>query len=482
MARAFWVLLGANYALAVLSVLTVLRRRREPPAMVAWIIAILTLPGLGMLAYWLLASGRLRRKVRRRRRRLASLVADVRRWGCLPETQPGRPHDPGLPEDLAGIERLGRRLADMPATAGNDVRILEEAEATYAALEEALRAARHYIHLEYYIWQPDETGHHFRDVVIERARAGIECRILLDAVGCRRVRRAFLRPLLEAGVRVGFFMPLRPFVLRRRWSVHLRNHRKIAVVDGRVGFLGSQNIGDEYRGRRRRLSPWYDTHLRVAGSAPLFLQQTFAEDWYLATRERLDAPVYFPSPAPAGPSVVQVLPTGPDQNVDILAQIVFAAVSSAQRSIRIATPYFAPDPAVRMALAHAQYRGVPVRLVLPSRSDSRLAVWAARSFYAELLEAGIEIYEYEGGVLHSKLVTVDDRWCMVGSANMDVRSFRLNFEITALVYDPQVAADLGRSIDRFCAGARRITVRDVYRQPVWRQLGEGAARLFAPLL
>ena len=450
--------------------------------MVAWIFAILALPVLGITAYWLLGSSRLRRKVSRRRRRVAHLIAQDKAW----TERRARSNEPELrthlPEDLAGIERLGRRLAEMPATEGNDVCILQEANATYAALEEALRGARHHIHLEYYIWQPDETGYAFRDLVIERARAGVECRVLLDAVGCRRLGRRFLRPLVEAGVRVAFFMPLYLFPLRKRWSLHLRNHRKIAVVDGQIAFMGSQNIGEEYRGRVRYRSPWYDTHIRVIGPAALFLQQTFVEDWTLAAHERLDDKAYFPHPARPGSSVVQVLATGPDQSVSTLAQIVFAAVSSASSSIQIATPYFAPDPAVRMALLHACYRGVRVRLLLPSKSDSNLALWAARSFYAELIEAGIEVHEYDGGVLHSKLVTVDGRWCMVGSANMDVRSFRLNFEVTALIYDQRVASELAGSIDEFCARARRISAHDVHHQSFLRQLGEGLARLFAPLL
>ncbi len=476
------VVLGVNYGLALMAVATVLRRRTEPTAMVAWIFAIVTVPGLGVLAYWLVGSNRLPRKMGRRRRRVAHLVGQLKHW-VEHQSQPAA--DTGqadLPADLVGIAQLGRRLADMPAVGGNEVSLLEEANATYASLDESLRAARQHIHMEYYIWQPDETGHHFRDVLIERARAGVECRLLLDAVGCRRVGKSFLRPLLEAGGRVAFFMPLRPFPLRKRWTVHLRNHRKIVVIDGQVAFMGSQNIGDEYRGRLRRLSPWHDTHMRLSGPAALFLQQTFAEDWYLAVRERLDREDYFRAPQRPGNSVVQILATGPDQRVSPLAQIMFAAVSSARSSIRIATPYFVPDLAVRLALVHAFYRGVHVQLVLPTRSDSRLALWAARSFYPELIEAGVDIYEYDAGVIHSKLVTVDDRWCLLGSANMDARSFRLNFEVTALIYDPRVATDLAGSIACFCAGARRVQPRNVWRPRTWSQVGEGAARLFAPWL
>jgi cardiolipin synthase len=479
----FWLLvLAANYLLALIAVATVLRRRSEPTAMVAWIFAILTVPGLGMLLYWLLGSRRLHRKIGRRRRRVAHLLAGLKHWAEQQSRSATEAPEVGLPADLAGIAKLGRRLADMPAIGGNEVALLEEANATHAALDEALRAARHHIHMEYYIWQPDETGHHFRDLVIERARAGVECRLLLDAVGCRRVGRGFLRPLLDAGVRVAFFMPIYSFPLRKRWSVHLRNHRKIVVVDGQVALMGSQNIGDEYRGRLARLSPWYDTHMRLSGPAALFLQQTFAEDWYLAMREPLDSEHYFRPPQRPGSSLVQILSSGPDQSVSTLAQIVFAAVSSSRSSIRISTPYFVPDLPVRLALLHACYRGVQVKLVLPTRSDSQLALWAARSFYPELIDAGVEIHEYDGGVLHSKLVTVDDRWCLLGSANMDARSFRLNFEVTAVIYDPRVARDLSASIDRFCGGARRIMARDAWQRRTWRQVGEGAARLFAPWL
>ncbi len=475
-------ILGVNYLLALIVVVLVLQRRKEPTAMLAWILAVLAIPGVGMLVYWMLGSGRLRRKVRRRRRRAAHLVAQFRRWAEKEALAGHKPDGAVLPVDFAGIEQLGRRLADMPATSGNEVRVFEESNETYAALEESLRAARRYIHLEYYIWEHDQTGTSFRDLMIERARAGVQCRLLLDAVGCWRLGGSFLRPLMEAGVRVAFFMPLYAFPLGKRWSLHLRNHRKIAVIDGHTAFTGSQNIGDEYRGRLRALSPWYDTHMRLRGPAACFLQETFAEDWYFATRERLDGETYFPQPERPGRSIVQVLPTGPDQGISVLAQIVFAAVSAARSSIRIATPYFVPDEALRMALVYAGYRGVQVRLVLPTRSDSRLALWAARSFYAELSEAGVEIHEYDGGVLHSKLVTVDDRWAMLGSANMDVRSFKLNFEITALIYDQEVATQLARSIDGFCSRARRMTPRAVHRRGAYRQIGEGAARLFAPLL
>lgn len=476
----FWaVFITIGYLLTPLAIASVLRRRKEPMAMLAWILMILLAPYIGMFLYWLMGSNRVVHRTRRRRKRIAHLIS---RLENSPHARAVTPHEveAELPPDLRGIARLGRNLSRMPATGGNEVRIYLEAEETYQALQDAIRSARRHIHLEYYIWQPDETGRAFRDLVVEQARAGVECRLLLDSVGCWRLGRRFLKPLLDAGAHVAFFLPL--YHLRKRWTPHLRNHRKIAVIDGHTAFLGSQNIGDEYRGRLKRYSPWYDSHMRVSGPAALFLQRTFVEDWLFATREDLAGEAYFCQPQTLGASAVQILPTGPDQDVSTLAHIVFAAVASARKVIRIATPYFVPDPGLVMALTHACSRDVRVELVLPTRSDSRLALWAARSFYEELLHAGVDIYEYEQGVLHSKIVAVDDRWCMLGSANMDVRSFRLNFEITALIYDQQVTRQLSGAIQRFCGQARLITLRDLRNRRLHQQLAEGTARLLAPLL
>ncbi|MFH1747498.1 MAG: cardiolipin synthase [Planctomycetota bacterium] len=478
MALVWTIALTANYVLVPFMIASVLRRRKEPMAMLAWILGIVFIPFIGMLLYWLMGSNLVVRRARRRRQRVAHLISRIESWTHQQLDIDRAGHE--LPRDLVSVARLGKRLSGMPATAGNEVRVYQESNETYGALEQAISGARHHIHLEYYIWQPDATGYALRDLVVEKAGAGVQCRLLLDSIGCWRLGRRFTEPLAAAGVQLAFFLPLRSF----RWQIspHLRNHRKIAVVDGQVAFMGSQNIGDEYRGRLRKLSPWYDTHIRVNGPAALFLQRTFAEDWLFATREDLAGEEYFSKPELVGDSIMQILPTGPDQNVSPLEQIVFAAVSSAQGSIRITTPYFVPSPGLRMALVHAASRGVRVELLLPTRSDSTIMLWAGRSFYAELLEAGVRVYEYDQGVLHSKIVTVDERWCMLGSANMDVRSFRLNFEITALIYDPRVARELSDSIGRFRDRARAIRLGDVRQRRVHQQLAEGTARLLTPLL
>lgn len=480
MTSLWWAFVLLDFALVVGVILSVLRRRAEPMAMVAWILASIALPYLGPGLYVLVGANRIRRRAMRRRRKVASLIEAIDREAADRASITHPPAD-ALPPEIAIVEEFARRLVQIPAVGGNEVCVYGEAEATYTGLESAIRSAEDHLHLQYYIWNTDETGIFFRDLVIQKARQGVACRVLLDSVGCWGMSRDFYQPLIDAGVRVGFFMPLYPS-RRRRWSPHLRNHRKIAVVDGRTAFMGSQNIGDEYRGRLKRLSPWYDTHLRLRGPAALFIQQVFAEDWVFATGEVLTGEQYFPCCEHPGRSKVQIVPTGPDHDAGVLDQVTFAAVAQAREVIRIATPYFVPHSALLMALTYAARRGVRVQLVLPTKSDSMLVLWAGRSFYAELLSAGVEVYEFDAGMLHSKIVTVDDRWCMVGSANMDVRSFRLNFELTALIYDEFVSRGLAEEIEHRCGQSRRVSGREVWGRGVWGELAEGAARLFAPLL
>lgn len=477
----FWfALLLLHLIMMVGGVGAVLRSRRAPASMTAWIFAIITLPLVGVWVYWLIGSNRAYRKVRRRQRKLRALVERVDAWTIRRLGEVGAEAVSALPPDLLSVERLAERLTHQPVTGGNLVAIYDDSNEYYVALEELISGAKHHVHLLFYIWQPDETGRRFRDLVIERARAGIECRLLFDAVGCWSLGSTFLQPLREAGVKIAMFLPL--IATNRRISAHLRNHRKIAIADGRVALIGSQNIGDEYRGRLKHLSPWIDSNLRIEGPAVLFLQQTFAEDWLFATHDPIDDAIYFPAPLFPGSSTVQIVPTGPDLTSLPLEQIILAAVSVAKRRVRIAVPYFVPSESFVSALAFAVLRGVEVDVVIPTRTDNSFVLYAARSFYREVIGAGVRVFEFDGGFLHSKLISVDDSWCLLGSANMDVRSFRLNFEISALIYDSEIAAAASKSIQRWCDASREITQREAFVRPLRTELLEGAARLFAPLL
>ncbi|MCA9244281.1 MAG: cardiolipin synthase [Phycisphaerales bacterium] len=469
--------LVANYVIVALVVLTILRRREEPAAMLGWLLFVTTAPFIGWITYLIFGSRRVRRRAIRRQ--WSSAGARVRFERHAQQATRGWSQS-ALPKDLRQVAQVGRRVASAAPVGGNHVDVFIEAEETFTALEQAIRAAEHHIHAEYYIWNDDETGRAFRDLLIERVKAGVEVRVLLDSVGCWRLPRGFWRPLLEEGGEVAWFLPLWNWPLR--WNLHLRNHRKLVVIDGREAFLGSQNIGDEYRGRLKRLSPWYDAHMRVVGPAAGRVQQVFAEDWQFATGRGLPREKYFPTPPMAGNCVVQILPTGPDEAPDALSQMSFAAVTDATERVRLATPYFVPPPAVRIALTHAAHRGVRVQLVLPTRSDHPVVLWAGRSFYAELLSAGVEIYEFGAGMLHSKLVTVDDRWFLLGSANMDIRSFKLNYELTAVVYHSEQTRELADAIDDYIARSEPITRQVAKKRGLIGELAEGAARLMSPVL
>lgn len=472
--------LALVYALNAGAIISVLRTPREPRAMLAWVLGLLLLPVLGLVLFWLIGEPRLARTRRRRRRRRQQLAQSLSlRFEAVHTAHAAR-----IPESLeAGISRLmylASRVSAHHPTQGNSVTIFHDAEKTFAALESAIRAARHHVHMQYYIWQPDDTGKAMADLLIARAREGVQCRVLLDFIGSWSFTRKITGAMRDGGVDVEFFMPVIPW--RGRWRVNFRNHRKIVVIDGEVGFTGSQNVGDEYRGRRTKLGPWRDTHMRVMGPAVHELQEVFVEDWNYTTDEDLVADEYFPPLQPAGDQVVQVIPSGPDGHANVMHQLLFAAVGAAQRSVCIITPYFVPDSAMLLALQAAAYRGARVQIIVPSKTDQIVTLWVARSYYQELADAGVEIYEYGQGMLHSKVVVIDETWAMVGSANMDERSFRLNFELTTLLYDSALARELYADFAGLRVKSRRV--RSGHRKD-WtfaESLKIGMARMASPLL
>ncbi len=446
----------------------------------AWILFILLLPGVGALAYFLLASPRIR--TTRRRKRLAgeAVRAAIRRsLGSHPL--------PAEVDEASPLARsvlfLGTRLTGLPPRAGNEVELLVDSGRAVASKSEALAGAKRSVWAEYYIVEDDATGRGFLASLAERARSGCDVRLLYDAVGSAGIPEEGLRAIREAGGRTVAFLPVNP--LRKRWSTHLRNHRKLLVVDEEIGFTGGMNVGDDYAGGSGSAGgagsrPWRDAHLRIEGPAVFDLATIFAEDWTFASGERL-VPSSIPLPRPAG-SIVAVLPSGPDQAANANAHTYFAALSGAAERCWITTPYFVPDEPTVRALANAAYRGVDVRLLVPAESDVPIARAAGRFFYAPLLRSGVRVFEYQPGFLHAKTVVVDGSWALVGSANLDFRSFSLNFELGALVFDQPFAALLEERFARDLAESREVTRGEVERRGFPDRARLGLARLLAPLL
>ncbi len=480
----WWLVIA--FAFSLYAILHLLRNRKDPGAMLSWILGILLFPIVGASLYFLIGERRVRRRARKKRKLaqyIARAIAQTSRSEGMEEAEirlPSLAVHPSLDEGLKQLAEISARLGSFPLTVGNGVKLYGEAADVYDDLLREIDSARHHIHLEYYIFRPDGTGRMFRDRLIRRAREGIEVRLLVDGIGSFGARLGFLKPLKEAGGRVETFLPAIP--LRRPWHINCRNHRKIAVIDGRVAFMGSQNIGDEHRGLLHPRGPWKETHLRIEGPAAQQLQDIFVEDWYFAAREDLATRAYLQRQPPRGDSLVQIIPSGPDQEEAILSHIFFSAISLARKSIRISTPYFVPDQGLILALQNAAYRGVSVEVMVPSKTDSRLVLWAGRSFYQELLRAGVRICEYDDGMLHSKTVGIDERWSLVGSANMDVRSFLLNFEVTASIFDETIARELRSAFAKDLAKSRSIPLLTGSPSGIVPSLLEGAARLFSPLL
>ncbi|MER2526536.1 MAG: cardiolipin synthase [Candidatus Competibacter denitrificans] len=463
----------------VLAATALILERRSPAATLAWLLALLFLPYIGAAVYLLLGPRRLRRRRLRYDRARNRLVQSAsHRLRQDEQAPPGFP-DTALEQQLALL--LKRSGQGVPAAA-LDIHLLETGDACFQAIEEAIAAATHHIHLEYYIWQPDGIGTRLRDLLIEKARAGVQVRLLLDAIGSNRVNRRFLKPLEDAGAATAWFNPISVARLRPT-QLNFRTHRKIVVLDGQIGFIGGINVCDNHSSFSSSENAWRDTHLRIDGEPVHRLQFIFLEDWYFATDQAPFELAFFPPFSEESQSGLwlQLLESGPDNTRHAISKCFFAMIAGAQHQILLTTPYFVPTEALTAALITAALRGVEVRLLVPHTSDSRLVTAAARSYYDELVSAGIKIDEYGPPMLHAKVLVVDKKIAAVGSANFDNRSLSLNFEIMATIYSEQIAAQL---IETFQADLKlaRPYVKPGRRATFGQRLFEATARLLSPLL
>jgi cardiolipin synthase A/B len=439
-------------------------QKREPAATLSWLISLAALPYVGFIIYYLLGPQRIHRQRLRR----------VRVRAKLPPVPEG--FNPSA--DAIELARLGQSTTGLPPTSATDARLLVDGGAKYAALLIDVASAQEHIHLEYYIFYPDRTGTALRDALVERARAGVKVRLLLDAVGSGKTPARFFDDLRAAGGEIAWFHPMRFLRVWERPWLNLRTHRKIVVIDGRLAYTGGINITDE-EDERLRSDAYRDLHLRLEGNVVSSLQLVFIEDWAYATGK---APLTLSPLAPQKGSVpVQVLVSGPDSSWEAIHRLHVAAIHSAERRVWLATPYFVPGEAARMALTSAALGGLDVRLLVPKLSDSWLVTLAARSYFDELLAAGVRIYEYGPRMLHSKALLCDDDLAIIGSANFDYRSFRLNFEVSLLFRDAALCHELAGLMHSECGSSACVPVNRA-RLPLRWRLAEAVARLMSPLL
>lgn len=461
-----WPVWAIVVAADLAAILCLLYRAQGVERTLAWLFGVIAFPAIGATAYFLLADPTIKRTSVRRRRKKAPAHRP-----CDAATEACR-HDP--------VMTVAFRATGLEPSTGNLAEVLTGDESAFARVEEDLRRARERIWAEYYLIRRDETGHRFLDILAEKAREGVEVRLIYDALGSFRMSRPRLEAIAAAGGRCVEFLPLNP--LRKRWSVHLRNHRKLIVIDGRIAFTGGMNVGDEYSGRARRRGTLHfsDTHLRLEGPCVDDLEEVFFDDWRFATGETPDFPEI---PAAArGQATVAIVPSGPDQMRNASQLNYFAGITAARNSVWLTSPYFIPDEAILSALIGAALKGVDIRILVPERCDVLLVGPAGRSYYQHLLAVGIRIFEYLPSMLHAKTMVVDERFALVGSANIDIRSFRLNFEVGALIDDPAVAATLRERFTAQLRESREITTEAVRKWSFPKRLQHGAARLFSPFL
>lgn len=451
----------------------VLLRKKEPASTFAWIFVLLAFPALGVILFWYLGRDRVRRPVRTRKavnQPLRSRLLD-RVSGQVSLADRKTAID-AAPQELRGVMRLAASMGRADVRTGNAVKLLVGAPDTYDALVTAIESARDHVHLEYYVFRADDAGSRIVRALEAARDRGVEVRLLYDGFGSAGLGPR-LRPLRKKGGRSAAFFPLDP--IRKAATINLRNHRKLVIVDGRIGFCGGVNVSD-------RFVAWRDVHLRVEGPAVAQLAAVFAEDWFFATREDLVGDRYVPTIPSAGNATMQIVESGPDQSHERIHRMYFAAIAAAQSRVWITTPYFVPDRAIFVALTTAASRGVDVRILTNAHSNWGITQHAGRSFYEDLLAAGVRVLEYEDGMLHTKTLVVDSQFAAVGSANVDVRSFRLNFELIAMVYDQPIVKQLEALFAEDASHATEITASNWEARGFGARLLESVGRLMAPLL
>jgi len=463
---------AAFHVLGLLSSIHAIMSTRTEQGAIAWAVSLNTFPYVAVPAYWVLGRSRFRGYVTARRGDLRQIAGITER--AVAAIDAYRPPD----DARRKAARAAEGLAGMPFLRGNAVELLVDGDATFRSILDGIDAAQDYVLFQFFIVHDDEIGRRVKEHLIERAKAGVGVRFLYDEVGSHDLPRAYLDELRASGIETHAFNTRQG--PRNRFQLNFRNHRKVVVVDGKVAWIGGHNVGDEYLGRDPKFGHWRDTHVRIEGPSVLAAQLSFAEDWHWATGRALELS-WDPVPAPSADLPVLIVPSGPADALETANLMFVQAIDAAKERIWIASPYFVPDRPVITALQLAGLRGVDVRILIPDRPDHLGVYLAAFSYLDEAGSTGVEFYRYRDGFLHEKVMLIDDAVAAVGTANFDNRSFRLNFEITAIVVDGGFASQVERMFEADFARSRRMEPGEYDRKPWWFRFGVRLARLSAPI-
>lgn len=463
------------------AILLVFFERRNPTSTWLWLMVLTFLPGLGFILYLFLGQDLSKKKMFKVKEEEDYCFRDIARMQEeLIDKDKYKYKDPNY-TDYEGLIRMHLISAESFFSQDNKVDLYFDGNDKFEALLKSIKDAKYYIHFQYYIFKSDDLGKRVIDALCEKAKEGLEVKILLDGMGGRKFQKRYREQLRENGAEIGVFFP--PFVPLLSLRINYRNHRKICIIDGQEAYIGGFNVGDEYIGNSKKFGYWRDTHLKITGSSIASLQWRFFLDWRFATEEEISrCQSYLINPECEGNTGIQIVSSGPDSKWPSIKDGYLKMISNAREKIYIQSPYFIPDDSIFEALKLAGLSDLDVRVMIPSKPDHPFVYWASMSYIGELLKAGVKFYTYEKGFLHAKVVLMDDFVSSVGTANLDIRSFKLNFEVNAFLYDEAINLKLTDQFLDDLNDCNEITLKEYNNRGRIVKIKESFSRLLSPIL
>ncbi|MGL5648480.1 MAG: cardiolipin synthase [Clostridium sp.] len=475
--HAFWLTVIIIFLNIIFSLSLIFIERKNPTTTWAWLLIFIILPGIGFIIYVLLGQNFSRQKLFREKSIIDEYKKkvletqkfdrlDLKKYNC----------------ENADLMKMNFNNCGSRYTSRNEVKVFDRGEDKFKSLLEDIKNAKKYINIQYYIFKKDSIGSEIIEALEKKLEEGVEVRLLVDAMGSRGMTKKKLKRFLELGGEFAVFFPgILPHINTR---VNYRNHRKIVVIDGEYGYVGGFNVGDEYLGRDKKIGNWRDTHIRIRGNAVIDLNERFVLDWCYASNKEiteLDKFIY-EGDLNSGDVGIQIVTSGPDHNEEYIKNAYVKMITNAKRNIFLTTPYFIPDDTMIESLRIAALSGVEVKIIIPGEPDHKFMAWAASSYIGELLEAGVRVFYYENGFVHAKVLVVDEMVSSIGTANMDIRSFRLNFEVNSFIYDEEISSKVVKSFERDLTESREISVKEYNERSITLKVLESITRLLSPIL
>jgi cardiolipin synthase len=469
------------FALTIVTVIIlVIKDNNDPIVTISWLQILIFLPVVGFFLYLMFGINYRKRKMFRQKADVDLSLID--KFSGILNKFPN-PKEPDFTIGQLKHSSLIKLLFHNNhsyLTINNKIETFHDGFGTNREIFSSLKKAKHHIHMEYFSISNDPTGKELQQILIERAKTGVEIRLIYDAVGCWKLGKGFINQMLEVGINAKPFLPVSlPFLSSK---LNFRNHRKITIIDGKIGFIGGVNIGDKYMGVTKRFGFWRDTHLKLQGNSVYSLQKSFLIDWGFLSSENLEAKQYFPAHNIKSKIPIQLAISGPDSQWENIMQLYFSAITQAQEKVYITTPYLVLNESMTTALITAALREIDVKIILPYKADHKIVFLGTHSYYEKLLESGVKIYEYTKGFVHAKILQVDNEFVSIGSANMDIRSFKQNFEINAIIYDANYSKEIHQQFEIDLLDCKQVELEEFRKRSTWQKNGESIARLVSPLL